>query len=193
MLREGEAIQIISARLSRHRLQHSLNVAQTARELARYHGADDSKAYLIGLLHDYAKNLLPQEILAVARSAALIEHDIENRVPDLLHARVGAYLLARDLHIEDEEILQAVRAHTLGSTNMGIMDKIIFLADMIEPSRTMYPDLERLRQLSPLDLDRAMLLGLESTIRYCLQRSRLLHPHAVEARNMFLLLLAGQN
>lgn len=193
MLRESEAIQIISARLSGYRLQHSLNVAQTARELARCHGADDSKAYLIGILHDYAKNLPPQEMLAVARSKALVTHDIENRVPELLHAPVGAYLLARDLKIEDEEILQAVRVHTLGSTNMGRMDKIIFLADMIEPSRPMYPDLERLRQLSPLNLDRAMLLGLESTIRHCLDRAMLLHPRAVEARNMFLLQLAGQN
>jgi predicted HD superfamily hydrolase involved in NAD metabolism len=173
-------------------LQHSLNVAQTARELAGYYGADGSKAYLIGILHDYAKNLPAGDMLAIAAAGELIGHEIEIRVPDLLHAPVGAYLLARDLKIEDQEILHAVRVHTLGSTDMGVMDKIIFLADMIEPSRYVYPDLERLRQLCLLDLDRAMLLGLESTIRYCLERGMLLHPRTVEARNMFLLQLEVQ-
>jgi predicted HD superfamily hydrolase involved in NAD metabolism len=191
MIKAGEAIQMISARLSPRRLQHSLMVAETARELACDHGADATKAYLIGILHDYAKNLPAEELLAIATAGGLVGHEIEILLPGLLHAPVGAYLLVRDLKIEDQEILQAVRVHTLGSTNMSVMDKIIFLADMIEPSRKAYPDLERLRQLCPLDLDQAMLLGLESTIRYCLERGTLLHPRTVEARNTFLLQIEG--
>ncbi|MCX5779642.1 MAG: bis(5'-nucleosyl)-tetraphosphatase (symmetrical) YqeK [Firmicutes bacterium] len=191
MINTSEAIQKISARLSPRRLQHSLMVAQTARELAGDHCADADKAYLIGILHDYAKNLPAEELLAIAAAGELVGHEIEILLPGLLHAPVGAYLLARDLDIEDQEILQAVRVHTLGSTNMSVMDKIIFLADMIEPSRKIYPDLERLRQLCPRDLDQAMLLGLESTIRYCLERGTLLHPRTVEARNAFLLRIAG--
>jgi len=186
MLRETEALQIIKEKLSYKRFQHSLNVAQTARELAEHYNVDANKSYLVGILHDYAKDLTADELLLIAETQRLIGDNIERQVPDLLHASVGAYLLEKDLEIRDTEIIEAVRAHTLGSLNMGAIDKIIFLADMIEPSRDMYPDLERLRQLSRQDLDMAMLLGLESTIRYCLDRGMLLHPRTVEVRNRFL-------
>lgn len=187
MMKVSEAKKIISSRLSPQRYQHSLQVAQTAREMAKFHGGDGDKAYLVGILHDYAKDLPADKLLACAGQQGLIEDEIENRVPDLLHAPVGACLLALEQGLDDPEMLEAVRAHTLGSVHMSTLDKIIFLADMIEPSRGQYPDLACLRRLCYLDLDAAMLLGLESTIRYCLERAKLLHPRTVEARNAFLL------
>jgi predicted HD superfamily hydrolase involved in NAD metabolism len=191
MLKASEAIQIVQGRLSERRFQHSLNVAQLAAELAVSFGVDSEKAFLVGILHDYAKDLNGDELLLIAEDNGLIDNEVERQAPDLLHAPVGALLIEKELGIKDTEILRAVRVHTLGSVKMSILDKIIFLADMIEPDRKAYPDLERLRQLSRSSLDEAMLLGLESTIRYCLDRRMILHPHTVSVRNVFLQKVAG--
>jgi len=186
MIEANDAIQIVRGRLSEGRLQHSLNVAELAAEMAVVFGVDSQKAFLVGILHDYAKDLTADELLLIAEDNGIIDNEVEHHAPDLLHAAVGALLLEKELGIKDGEILEAVRAHTLGSINMSILDKIIFLADMIEPDRNTYPDLERLRELSTWDLDGAMLLGLESTIRYCLDFQMILHPRTVMVRNIFL-------
>lgn len=186
MIEVSDAIQIVQGRLSERRFQHSLNVAKLAADLAVSFGVDSEKAYLVGILHDYAKDLTADELLLIAEDNGIINNEVERQVPDLLHAPVGALLIEKELGIKDSEILEAVRAHTLGSVNMSILDKIIFLADMIEPDRKAYPDLERLRQLSSSDLDAAMLLGLESAIRYCLNLQLMLHPRTVSVRNLFL-------
>jgi predicted HD superfamily hydrolase involved in NAD metabolism len=192
MLNQAQAEQIIKARLSNHRFQHSLGVARAARDLAKHYGMDEEKAYLTGILHDYAKNLTVSELRLAAGQDEQIADEAEKKIPELLHAPVGAYLLAHEQGIKDQEILEAVKAHTLGALTMSTLAKIIFLADMIEPNRDIYPELDRLRQLSRQNLDEAMLLGLESTIRYCLDRRALLHPRTVEVRNMFLQKIKGQ-
>ncbi len=186
MLNDADAINIIKTRLSGHRYRHCLAVAQTARDLAQLYGVDGDKAYLTGILHDYAKNLTDSELLAIAGPDEQIADATEKKMPELLHAPVGACLLTRELAIEDQEILEAVKSHTLGAMNMSPLAKIIFLADMIEPNRDMYPDLERLRQMARCNLDEAMLLGLDSSIRYCLDRRVMLHPRTVAVRNTFL-------
>jgi len=186
MINASQAIDIISVRLSPRRCRHSMNVAQEAANLADHYGVDREKAYLTGILHDYAKDLKPDDLLLIAGENGLIDYEVERQLPDLLHAPVGAFLLKQELGIEDGEMLEAVRFHTMGSLQMSPLDKIIFLADMIEPDRDAYPDLERLRRLAFDDLDQAMLLGLDSTIRYCLDRRAVLHSRTVEVRNMFL-------
>lgn len=186
MLSKTQAENMIKARLSQQRSRHCLGVAQTAEELAMINGVNEDKAYLTGILHDYAKNLSDFELLEIAGADEQIADMAEKDITELLHAPVGAYLLNRELAIEDKEILEAVRSHTLGSLTMSPLAKIIFLADMIEPNRDKYLELERLRRLARLDLDEAMLLGLESTIRYCLDRGAVLHPRTVEVRNHFL-------
>jgi len=178
---------LIRARLCDSRWLHSLGVAMTAQEMAKQHGGNPDQAYLAGILHDYARDLSGSELLVLARCHNLIVDEIEVLVPDLLHARVGAWLLRRERGLDDEDLLAAVECHTLGSENMSKLAKIIFLADMIEPGRRPYPALENLRRLCSTDLDEAMLVGLESTISYCLERGNLLHPLTVQARNAFLL------
>ncbi len=184
-MNEPEIIKLLEAKLSPRRVQHCLEVARVAREMAENYGIDPDKAYTTGLWHDYAKGMSGSELLNIASAKFLLEDEIENLVPDLLHAPVGAYLLETELGIDDPEILQAVKAHTLGAMEMTTLDKIIFLADMIEPGRD-FPGLERLQCLAGRDLDRAMLFGLDSTIRYCLEQGRILHPLTVSVRNKFL-------
>ncbi|HWP97213.1 MAG TPA: bis(5'-nucleosyl)-tetraphosphatase (symmetrical) YqeK [Syntrophomonadaceae bacterium] len=185
MLNPKEIKEIIRFKLSKHRFKHSLQVAEAARELADHYDQDGEKAYLIGLLHDYAKGISSQELLELAELHGLLEDEVERRVPDLLHAPVGAWLVREELGIEDEAILHAIKVHTLGDFVMSELDKIIYLADMIEPGRD-YAGQERLRGLAFRDLDDAMLFGLESTIRYCLDRNRILHPRTVAVRNHYL-------
>lgn len=192
MINAQQASDIILRRLSPRRYQHSLDVARTAADLADHYGVDRDKSYLTGILHDYAKDLKPAELLHIAGENGLIDCEVERQVPDLLHAPVGACLLQKELGVEDPEILKAVRAHTMGSLTMSTLDKIIFLADMIEPGRNQYPDLEYLRRLVFVDLDQAMLLGLDSTIRYCLDRRALLHPLTIEVRNIYLQKIKGR-
>lgn len=188
MIDREEAKKIIEAKLSAHRFTHSCNVAEVAGKLARQYGIDEETAYMAGLLHDYAKGLSGDELLKIAAENNLIEDEIEYLIPDILHAGVGAFLLEKEGLIDDEEILQAVRNHTLGAPDMTDLDKIIFLADMIEPGRD-YPTLDRLQCLAFKNLDEAMLFGLESTIKYCIEKNRLLHPKTIAVRNRFLRLL----
>ncbi|MDD2587108.1 MAG: bis(5'-nucleosyl)-tetraphosphatase (symmetrical) YqeK [Syntrophomonadaceae bacterium] len=188
MISDAEALDIIKFKLSKNRFNHSVQVAEMARQMAETCGVDVDKAYLTGLLHDYAKGISSQELINIAGENNLIENEVDALIPDLLHAPVGALLLQQELGVADTEILQAVKYHTTGSTFMTTLDKIIYLADMIEPGRD-FPGIERLRCLALRDFDTGMLFGLESTIRYCLDQARLLHPRTVAARNHFLQLL----
>lgn len=185
MLNSREAREIIRFKLSKHRFKHSLQVAEAARELADNYQQGGEKAYLTGLLHDYAKGMSSEELLDLAEKHGLLEDEVEKQVPDLLHAPVGAWLVREELNIDDESILHAIKVHTLGDLYMSELDKIIYLADMIEPGRD-YPGRERLRGLAFRNLDEAMLLGLDSTIRYCLEQNRILHPRTVAVRNHYL-------
>jgi predicted HD superfamily hydrolase involved in NAD metabolism len=185
MINEQQAIDIIRLRLSANRFKHSLEVAKAAREMAELFGVDQERTYLTGLLHDYAKGISGNELLQIAGENNLIEEEVDKQLPDLLHAPVGAYLLRKELEIDDEEILKAVRCHTLGAFEMSILDKVIFLADMIEPGRD-YPGVDRLRCLAMRNLDEGMLFGLESTIKYCIDSRRILHPRTILVRNKFL-------
>jgi len=188
MISEQDAINIIRFRLSKNRFKHSMQVAQIAREMAEHYGVCAEKAYITGLLHDYAKGISGEELISIAEENNLIEDQIERQVPDLLHAPVGACLLKKELGIEDEELLRAVSLHTLGGIEMNDLDKIIYLADMIEPGRD-FPGIERLKCVAWRNLDEGMLFGLESTIKYCIYRRRLLHPRTVAVRNHFLKVL----
>ncbi len=188
MFDRQEIIDIIQGRLSKKRFQHSLQVAQVAAQMARQFGLDEEKAYLTGLLHDYAKGMSSEELLSIATEHNMIEDEVDREIPDLLHAPVGAWLLRQELGLADEEMLQAVTHHTTGALHMSELDKIIYLADMVEPDRD-YPGLERLKCLALRDLNRGMLCGLESTIQYCLEQGRILHPRTIAVRNYFLKLV----
>lgn len=182
---DQQLIDIIRKRLSPQRWEHSLQVAEIARQMAENYGGDSAKAYRTGLLHDYAKGLSGQELLEVAEPNGLIQHPVDRQVPDLLHAPVGAWLVEQELGCDDREILAAIASHTLGEVGMSTLAEIIFLADMIEPGRD-YPGLERLTCLAMRDLREGMLFAYDTTIRYCIQQGRIIHPRSVEVRNYYL-------
>ena len=174
--------------LSAKRYKHSLGVADTARELALQYGADPGQAYLAGLVHDYAKNMKKSDLIAIAQREHLITDPVELELTEVLHAPVGAYLLPRETQINDPEILQAVARHTLGDLNMTLLDKIIFVADIVEPNRNT-PHLEKERKIAFENLDKAVLRSLESTICYCIEIGRKIHPKSVMLRNHYISML----
>lgn len=173
------------------RLEHSYAVALCAGELAVRYGEDRKKAELSGLLHDCARDLPPNELLRFAEENDLVKNEIERKFPVLLHGPVGAVLVQKELGIEDREILEAISSHTLGAPGMGLLAKIVYLADLIAEGRN-FPGVAKIRRLAKEDLDLALLEGFASTVRYCLQEKRVIHPQTIAAWNFFISQTGGK-
>lgn len=177
--------ELMKKKLSEELYRHSAGVAEMAVSLAERFGADQRKAYLAGIVHDYGKRYPKSELRKKAKELNLQLDRITLLEPRLLHAPVGAALLPLELGIEDGEILQAVAFHTTGHSDMSLMDKVIYLADCIEDGR-FYRGVDRIRELAREDLDRALLAAVERTICSILERGMLLHPQSVSLRNNLL-------
>ena len=182
-----EMCAILAQQLTPGRYQHSLGVADTAAALARRFGMNEERARIAGLLHDcgrvYETSTLPME----ARRRGIPIGKIESAMPLLLHAYIGAYLIYEVYGVNDAAIAQAIWRHTVGGANMTALDKIIYYADMIEPSRV-YPEVERLRLLAhTVSLDEMMLVGLTESILFVAQKGGLIHPDTITARNELIL------
>lgn len=162
--------------LSEERFTHSLGVADEAVKIARRYNADTDSAYIAGLLHDCAKDYTPKKKIKLAKKYNFhIDYIMEQQV-DLTHSFLGSFVAEDKYGITDRDVLNAIEYHTTGRDNMSLLEKIIFLADSIEPNRKPYPDLERLRKLVYEDIDKAMQFSLETTIDYNIRKGRLIHP-----------------
>ncbi|HHY60774.1 MAG TPA: HD domain-containing protein, partial [Clostridia bacterium] len=142
--------------------------------------------YLAGLLHDYARDLPDAELLELAKKAGLPPDPMKDAIPELWHGSVGAFLVEKELGLKHPALLQAIRDHILGSTAMTGLDKVVFLADMIEPHRD-FPGVEVLREKAYRDLDEAMLAAFDQSIQYLLRKRSLIHPLMIDARNRLLM------
>ncbi len=160
-------------------------MVETAVKLAELYGADREKAETAALLHDIAREFGSDRIRQLCQQYGIAADEVEKAVPDLLHGKLAAYIAAESYGVRDGEILDAIRFHTTGRRKMTVLDKIIFIADMIEPGRD-FPGVQQLRELAWQDLDRAVVAGLDNTLRYVLDRGRLIHPDSIEARNELL-------
>lgn len=152
--------------LDKDRYEHTKGVMYTAGCMAMAHNYSMEKAMLAGLLHDCAKCISSDEKFKLCHKNNIEINDIEKANPGLLHAKAGA-VLARDKYgIEDEDILHAITVHTTGAPNMSTLDKIIYIADYIEPKRDMAPRLDYIRNIAFKDLDKCMFEILDDTLRY---------------------------
>lgn len=166
--------------LNPHRFAHSLSVAYTAKRLARNHGIDPLRAEQAGLLHDCAKCMPVKEMQRIATENALTEDPEFLSSGALLHSVVGAWVAKDRYHMEDEQVLEAIACHNTGKPGMSRLSMCVCLADSIEPLRKSYPLLERVRLLSELSLERALLLSLESTADYVRSGGKTLHPQTLQ-------------
>ncbi|MDI6605286.1 MAG: bis(5'-nucleosyl)-tetraphosphatase (symmetrical) YqeK [Thermoanaerobacteraceae bacterium] len=168
--------------INTNRYKHSLGVMETALKLAKKYGADEKKAAIAGLLHDCAKNLTDEELLKLAVRFYIPLNDVLRHSVSLLHGPVGACLLKEYFGIDDEDIKKAVALHTTGDINMSLLDKIIFLADYIEPGRN-FDGVEVLRKAAEEDINKAVIMALNNTIISVVKRNMLLYEKTVQARN----------
>ncbi len=173
----------LQSALSVKRYIHTMGVSEEAVKLAEIYGTpvDCEKARVAGLLHDCAKDYPKELRIRFCKEYKVKTDDIMEQQPDLMHPFLGAEVAKREYQIQDEEILNAIRYHTTGRANMTLLEKIVFIADYIEPHREKFEGLEEARRLAYLDLNLAMKFILEQTIAFVKQRGRLLHPLSLEA------------
>ncbi len=177
----------LQSALSVKRYIHTMGVAEEAMKLAEIYGTaqDRKKAEVAGLLHDCAKNYPNDLKIRLCKEYHIPLDDVLKEQKDLIHPFLGAEIAKREYLVDDEDILNAIRYHTTGRKEMSLLEKIIFLADYIEPNRTTFDGLEEARRLSYLDLDMAMRYTLEHTISYVKQRKLKLHALSLEALEYF--------
>ncbi len=167
-------------RLSENRYDHTIRVADTAEHLAAVHNLDPQRTRLAAILHDAARELPPEEYLRLAEEWGLTVDKTERENPKLLHGPVAAALAQTELDVEDEEVLDAVRVHTLGAPGMSPLALALYVADKIEPGRD-YPSVGRLRRLAEMNLREAAREALERSRAYNEQRGRPTHPASLKA------------
>ncbi|MBG9734171.1 bis(5'-nucleosyl)-tetraphosphatase (symmetrical) YqeK [Paenibacillus alvei] len=176
-----QLIEAVQMQMPAARWQHTQGVMTTAVQLAKKYGADPDKADLAAILHDVAKYWQTDRMERMIREhhmpSELLEHDKQ-----LWHAPVGAYVAEHEYGIEDEEILDAIRYHTSGREKMTLLDKVVCLADYIEPGRD-FPGVEHIRELAEQNLNAALIAGFDSTISLLIERRRRIFPLTISARN----------
>lgn len=148
------------------RYEHTLGVAYTAAALAMRYEAPILEAQIAGLLHDCAKCLSDEKKISICEKHNISMNDIERKNPFLLHAKVGSFLAMEEYHVADFDIINAILNHTTGRPGMSLLEKILFIADYIEPSRKQAPNLKEIRKLAFQDLDEALLYVLRDTLEY---------------------------
>lgn len=175
--------QQVQLQMSEARFEHVLGVEKAAISLAKRYGCSIEQASIAALTHDYAKE----------RSADAFRYIIEEKGFDLnllrwgnaiWHGLVGAYFVEHELGITDEVILQAIRLHTTGAAQMSLLDKIIYVADYIEPGRD-FPGVDEARRLAKLDLDQAVAYETKQTLKYLIEKNLPIYPKTLETYNQW--------
>ena len=182
MLKAEEYIEIIRPKLTDARFIHSLNVAQSARELANIYGCDEEKCAVAGILHDIMKDTDKEQQLKMLSDFGIMLNTTEKVTPSLWHQISGAAYIEHILGIKDEEILGAVRYHTSGKSGMSTFEKIIFIADFISADR-IYPGVDVMRRYAAESLDKAIVEGLAFTIKELAINNRPIIADTIHAYN----------
>lgn len=169
----------LSQKLKKERFEHTIGVMYTAASLAMCYGADIQKALTAGLLHDCGKYCSVKEQITLCRKYDIRLTESELKMPALVHAKLGAYLARHEYKIKDQEVLDAITCHTTGRPGMTLLEKIIYIADYIEPNRRIIPGLEEIRGIVFQDIDRAVYLSAEHTIRYLNDAGKAVDPMTV--------------
>ena len=152
--------------LDEDRFAHTLGVMYTCASLAMVHGYDLEDAQVAGLLHDCAKCIPNKKKLKLCSQHNISVTAFEEEHPFLLHAKLGAYIARKKCDITDEEILSSITYHTTGRREMSLLEKIVYIADYIEPMRNKAPNLDKIRKLAFQDLDECLYEILKDTLEY---------------------------
>lgn len=168
------------------RYEHSLRVVETGLDLAGIYGEDPDKVRLAGLLHDCGKIRDKDLLLKKAKSFDIINDIVLRNNLELLHAPLAAEIAKKYFKVIDEDVLNAIRYHTTGRVGMSQLEKIIFLADYIEPMRN-FDGVENVRLLAKEDLDLAVIKAMDQTINFLIYKGALISTATIDARNSLLI------
>ena len=177
--------KLIKERLSKKRFNHSMNVAEACYSLAERYGADKKRCYLAGLLHDIMKEELPEKQKQFTVESGMLPDSAEIESPQLWHAVAGAVYVRDKLGISDEEILNAIRFHTIGCARMSLLEKVVYLGDMISEDRD-YKDVDKFRKFCYDDIDIAMSVALIYNIESVCRKCGKIPRYTVEAYNYYM-------
>ncbi len=173
----------IEKNFSEKRKVHTEGVRATAMALAEKYGADPHKAEIAALFHDMYRGVPVEVLNYYVKHLGLPKRYMDN--PNLAHGKIAAIIMERDYGISDSDILNAVSFHTTGRPAMSLLEKIIYIADAIEPNRS-YPGVEEVREAAFKDLDEACLLSLNRTIEYVREQGNFLDEDTLDARDYFI-------
>ncbi|MGL5381423.1 bis(5'-nucleosyl)-tetraphosphatase (symmetrical) YqeK [Clostridium sp.] len=176
----------IKEHLKESRFIHTLGVVETAVALARLNDVSEEKALVAALLHDVAKNMTINDMKKIINENKIELSFEEEQSPELWHSMVAPIISRKVFNIEDEEILSAMRWHTTGKEGMSKLDKIIYVADMIEPNRK-FPGVESLRKETFRNLDEGLIMAMTHTIKYLLDMGLAIDINSIKARNYMIL------
>lgn len=168
------------------RYNHSIGVMETAIKLARFNGENINNAALAGLLHDCGKFENTNEILKKCKDYNVDIDEYMKMNVQLLHAPLSAEIAKKDYGIHDKNIFNSIKYHTTGRKNMSLLEKIIYIADYIEPNRN-FPGVEEVRILAFKDINKALLKAFDNTIQYVIQNNWIIHENTIFARNSLIL------
>lgn len=179
---EEKLLKQLPEMISKPRLEHSLGTRDMAVKLGEKYGLDRERVSTAALLHDCARELGDEALLNMAVQEGVPVGEIEKLLPVFLHGPLGAVMARKNFGINDLQVLKAISVHTTGAGKMGLLDKIIFVADKVEPGRR-YPGVDKLRELAFADLNACLMACLDQSINFTLEKGVMLHPEIVNARN----------
>ena len=165
-MNDAEMITLLSKELKESRLMHTFGVIDTATSLAKAYQADIKKCERAALLHDCAKYMPLEDMIAICERNFVELNDLEKSKDSLLHAKAGACLAYEKYGIKDKEILDAIKYHTTGKPDMSLIEKIIFVSDFIEPGRTHSEKLPMYRMIAMADINLVCMNILKDTLDY---------------------------
>ena len=174
-------IEQLSQQLRPKRFHHVLRVEQTALALAAVNHVDAERASIAGLIHDYAKQRPDDDFIAAIKTYRL-DPDLLNYGNAIWHGVVGAELIKRELHIYDEDVLNAVRHHTTGDVYMTPLEQIVYMADYIEPARD-FPGVDEARAITAKDLGAGVVFQAQHTLQYLVENGLPVYPKSLDTYN----------
>ncbi|MEN8906350.1 MAG: bis(5'-nucleosyl)-tetraphosphatase (symmetrical) YqeK [Clostridiales bacterium] len=176
----------LKERLSNKRFNHSIGVMNAAEKLAIRYNGNVEKAKLAGLLHDYAKELTKSEFKKYINEFELYKIIDINESVFIFHGLISAKLVSQKYNINDYEILEAISWHTTGKANMSLLEKIVYVADLIEENRN-FQDIDFFRKLAFENLERSIIYSCNIVVKKLIDNNSLINKNTIEARNYLIL------
>ena len=183
MIRYEDLYNEVKSKLTEKRFKHSEGVVKRAMEYAEIYDADKEIVKLVAIAHDIAKELTPEENKSIIDKYGIVLDEIEQMNGNLLHAKIGAYICKNEYGFTDD-MVNSVMYHSTGRENMSLLEKITYLADATDETRT-YLDLDYYVNLVKNDIDMAMLEVSRWVLDNLLSKKHVIHPNSLRCYNYY--------